>query len=178
MKNVSWFHEFKIIRLVWGINSRNIIFCQKLTWSQVANKMRLTWPHRSRIDPGLYVYTPIASCCDEQHARFFPRSSSSIGGETAPGRGGLCRPSSPVCCGRMQNDCRRGLTHIRSESIPEGRSRSRSHLETHRLGSPACKCQPFEVDPAASRYFCEQVASTLTNTYPYNPINLTLAAAF
>ena len=26
-----------------------------------------------------------------------------------------------------------------------------------------CKCQPFKVDPAASRYFCEQLASTLSD---------------
>ena len=31
-----------------------------------------------------------------------------------------------------------------------------------------CKCQPFKVDPAASRYFCEQVASTLQiSLYPH-----------
>ena len=31
-----------------------------------------------------------------------------------------------------------------------------------------CKYQPFKVDPAASRYFCEQLASTLR--YPYIPL--------
>ena len=36
----------------------------------------------------------------------------------------------------------------------------------------------LEVDPAARRYFCEQVASTLANIPPYNPIDLTLAEDF
>ena len=32
-----------------------------------------------------------------------------------------------------------------------------------------CKCQPFKVDPAASRYFCEQLASTLSDI-PISPL--------
>ena len=32
-----------------------------------------------------------------------------------------------------------------------------------------CKCQPFKVDPAASQYFCEQVANTLANI-PMSPL--------
>ena len=32
-----------------------------------------------------------------------------------------------------------------------------------------CKCQPFIVDPAASRYFCEQLASTLSDI-PISPL--------
>ena len=48
---------------------------------------------------------PIASSRCELHTRFFPRSSNSIRGETARGKG--CR--TPVCRGRIRNGlCRRG----------------------------------------------------------------------
>ena len=45
----------------------------------------LTWPQRSLVDLEPEVYISISSSRGELHARFFPRSSSSIRGETARG---------------------------------------------------------------------------------------------
>ena len=163
MKIFSWFHDFKRIKLVWGINSRNGIFCQKLTWSHVPNKGR-SWNvfspktcfwhflgfwsyligHQLPRTSSLYTNRFISWRTSRS---FFPRSSSSIRGERAQG---LYQPPSPRVPWKMTkmtlparvNPYKAGVDSgvgvdsggSESESTPEGRSRS--HMKTHRLCSP------------------------------------------
>ena len=42
----------------------------------------------------------------------------------------------------------------------------------------SCKCQPFKVDPAASRYLLLRAGCRYSCKYPYIPIDLTLAGDF
>ena len=111
-------------------------------WAFNLNSSVTDWPKTLSLYTNRFAPWPAA------RSFFFLRSSSSIrGGETAPR---LAQPPPQVCRGKWPKwPCRRELTHVRpesipeseseSESIPEGRSRSRSrsHLETHRLRSPA-----------------------------------------